>query len=191
MLMKQEHNSPLKHASQRPGAVLKTSPTGKTDTRLALRVGVFYTNHCIVRNHSCPPHERAQAACLGLLTARCLQPAAPCSTGQLLALGWLPGAQQPWGHSSLPCLPWACQTHSGACTHTGSPPALLHSIQVSLQSKPAAGHLHKPLAGPAFGVLGVILPPTPGCPVVLSQHMQNSLGLPGEKTHNEPLLKLV
>ena len=35
------------HASL--GAVLKTSPTGKTDTRLALKVGVLYSNHRIVR----------------------------------------------------------------------------------------------------------------------------------------------
>lgn len=146
-------------------------------------MGVFYTNHCIVRNHSCPPHERAQTGCLGRadrsVPAACCSPAAQGSSpGSELA------AQHPWGHSGhqaelcqscpafLKVRGWRASlgiSNTGIYFHTLSSVwhfytwefvllrVLQHSINVSLQSKPPAEHLHRPLAGPAFGVLCMTL----------------------------------
>lgn len=112
-------------------------------------MGVFYTNHCIVRNHSCPPHERAQPECLGVLTGQCLQQGAPLQHGAApRALSWQPGSPAPagtrrapsWAVPELPCLPkgaepplWAFLTHPRFCL------ALLH-VAVRTGECPAAQH---------------------------------------------------
>lgn len=183
--------------------MLKTSPTGKTDTRLALRVGVFYTNHGIVRNHSCPPHERARAGLPGVLTAQPCSAALPAARAASLAPGApsrataaLPGSLRA-GAGRLPGHPNSACTHTQASAwhfapgsfywraprSTASTRACRANLQLSTCTAPWLAQLFRcwarSLSRPAL------------CPVVLLQHMQNSLGLPGEKTHNEPLLKLV
>lgn len=174
-------------------------------------MGVFYTNHCIVRKHSCPPHERAHtglpwacwqlSACsLELPGAQGSSPGSELAASQgtqlscagaapavsLKARGWTasPGISNTGIYTHASVWHFTCGTFYWCVScSTFSRWVCRANLQLSTCTIPWLAQLSR---GSAWSFSSSAV-----CPVMLSQYMQNSWSVPGEKTHNKPLLKLV